>query len=200
MEVKSVLLVVLFLFSSFCLFKKNKISFEFEGGKKNEILWKKDVKLNWGNFQGIPDSLSDYKASTFSRIGFKCVEQDLFINIDFSSYFSKDQSWTKNPESKSLLSHEQLHFDITELIARKIRRECKDVKTEKELFNNAIELLKVVYDKNYKIKDSINLHYDSETEHGAIIEKQLEWEKKIALELKGLSKFTSPIIMKRFLR
>ncbi len=170
-------------------------------GKANEILWKKDIKLNWGNFQGIPDTTSSHSASTSSGIDFSYIEQGIYISFDFSTYFDQSKSWSKiQDQTHRLLAHEQLHFDISELTARKIRRDCFEFKTESKAFGAVVNIVKDIYTKNNLLKKSLNQQYDLETEHGTIVEKQIEWEKKIALELKGLSKFTSPIIMKRFLR
>ena len=169
-----------------------------EQDKKNEIIWKAGNKLNWNNFQGVPDSLSLNDAITSSGIHFSAIEQDLYINFEFSSYFDRLKSWSKNKSSMTLLAHEQLQFDMTELAARKIRKECSEAKFDDKYFNEAMDLVDHIYDVNCEIKNNMNKEYDWETNHGTIIEKQLEWQKKIALELKALNKYASPKIIKRF--
>ena len=61
-----------------------------------------------------------------------------------------------------------------------------------------MEINETIYNKNLQVKRDINKQYDLETEHGKINGVQKEWEKKIALELKSLSKYASPKVVKRF--
>ena len=167
--------------------------------KANEILWKKDVKLNWGNFQGIPDTTSSHSASTSSGIDFSYIEQGIYISFDFSTYFDQSKSWIKiQDQTHRLLAHEQLHFDISELTARKIRRDCFEFKTESKSFDAVVNIVKDIYAKNNLFKKSLNQQYDLETEHGTVVEKQIEWEKNITSELTSLNKYSSPKILKRF--
>ena len=47
-------------------------------------------------------------------------------------------------------------------------------------------------------RDSINAVYDLETDHGLIVTKQKEWERKIVKELKELEAYSSPnVVIKR---
>src|SRR5690606_40361550 len=66
------------------------------------------------------------------------------------SYFNPHLSWVV-PASRNdyLLKHEQLHFDITELHARKLRRELANISVEK-LGKNAKEVLNAYYEKMEK--------------------------------------------------
>jgi len=91
-----------------------------------------------------------------------------------------EESWVKSDEkSDDLLRHEQGHFDIAEVYARKFRKKLKeegkeickskDPKTEIDnRFNDIEEEWGATADK-----------YDSETKHGADRDKQKEWDEKI---------------------
>lgn len=71
------------------------------------------------------------------------------VVVDVYAYFSPRQSWYhKDMADDHLLSHEQLHFDITELYARKLRKKIatysftQDADKEmKVLFNRAMKSL-----------------------------------------------------------
>jgi uncharacterized Fe-S cluster-containing MiaB family protein len=82
-----------------------------------------------------------------------------------------------------LLEHEQLHFDLGEVYARKIRKKVveltrKGVK-DVNLFNEAIhEILKE--------SSETDQQYDTETLHGALDKQQEEWRKKINADLTAL--------------
>lgn len=155
------------------------------------IEWSDIEKLEWKDFKGKPDKNdSIYKAKTFSQIYFEYKEEELYILFDIKSYFYCHLSWSKSKKQSSqwLLEHEQLHFDIAELMARKIRKEFSDYKSY-NLKNSYTELQDIYnkYDIDERLK--INTAYDSETDHGLIRDKQKEWETKIAKELKKLGKY-----------
>lgn len=157
----------------------------------DRILWSSSTKLKWEDFRGVPDPLSKYRAMTFSKIDLK---HELFndrIVLEMSSSFNCLLSWSKNMKSNNLLEHEQLHFDITELAARKIRKECSQhISYNLSVSSNFIQVTYDYYDGHYR--DSINAKYDMETGHGIITSKQKEWEINIAKELKELEAYTSP--------
>lgn len=166
------------------------------GVRDSLILWDEYRKLSWDDFKGIPDEVSDYKAITSSFIGFTSITYGDSIVLSIPCYFVKTESWSKNKMGKSLLSHEQLHFDVAEIIARKIRKECSThiSKSLEETSN----ILQSYYDKYYgEYWDNINNQYDSETDHGIIESKQKEWEQKIAKELKSLEVYSSPRVVVR---
>ncbi len=166
---------------------------------ESEILWRSDYNISWNDFQGNPDSLSSNKAKTYSKIEFIYIEQDGDLLLDFACYFNKSQSWSNvNFQTKESLSHEQLHFDIAELVARKIRKECTILQTEKNNLDETLSLIDNIYNRNYdNVWDSITNQYDSETNHGLKIDKQLKWKNKIALELNSLKDFARPNVVKK---
>lgn len=164
--------------------------------KHDVILWNSATKLKWEDFKGKLDEKSEYKAMTYVQIGLDSKEDQNYINVDVPCYFIKNLSWTKE-KSLSILKHEQLHFDIAELISRRIRKEFVNYKSTniQKTYNDLQEIYRI----HYRIKlDSINSKYDTETNHSINIEKQKEWELKIAKELKSLDKYsTTKIVIKR---
>jgi hypothetical protein len=165
--------------------------------KQDTIHWSSTRKLTWNDFKSKPDNRSEYKAMTFSKVEIKHESFDNYFVINITSVFSCPLSWSKNMESSRLLKHEQLHFDITEIAARYIRKEFiqHDITDISALSNS----LQDIYRKYNRIfRDSINLMYDEETEHGTIADKQKEWEVKIAKELKLLEAYSTPkVVIKR---
>lgn len=139
------------------------------------ILWNAETHLTWDDFQGTPDSTSSYKAMTYSRIKTKSELFDDSIVFEISCRFTCNKSWSKDKESAKLLSHEQLHFNISELITRKIRKgylahASKDIHKTAKILNDLYS--KCVNDT----LNSINNKYDTETAHGTIEKKQKEWD------------------------
>lgn len=146
------------------------------------VYWSESRKLHWNDFQGkIPISYGKDRAGSSLSISPKYNYGDVRVLC----YFDIMTSW-KRDTSLFLLQHEQLHFDIFELYARKIRKEvsfltnCKKLNFEK--FNN-------VTDSLFRECGLTNELYDQETSHSLIRVKQIEWEKKIAKDLETLKEY-----------
>lgn len=157
--------------------------------KNDTILWDASGKLKWEDFQGVPVKNDLYKARTYSTIGYDATVLTDKIEVNLVCEFEKNKSWTTS-KTLDLLRHEQLHFDIAELISRKIRKQYeKHISIEVSKTN---KILKSIYTSHV---DSIwllkNRQYDKETAHGTILAKQKEWELKIAKELKALEAYSS---------
>ena len=161
--------------------------------EEQTIIWNKDLKLEWSDFKGEPKPAGDAVATTASGIsfGFSATRsssglEDYSFNI--TSYFYPDKSWHVNkPLSEIVLSHERLHFDITELYARKFRQRITNFK-----FTNAINSeMQSIHDAIIKELGDQQNKYDAETNHSQNIEKQIAWQKFIALELNKLANYGS---------
>jgi hypothetical protein len=185
---KTKLLVVLFLPLLFSISKCD------EKKTVEKIEWSENKKLEWNDFKGKPDKNDAiYRAKTFSTISFDPKVEESYIIIDVTNFFNVNLSWSisksKKQNSQWLLEHEQLHFDISELVARKIRKEFTEYKSSN--LNETNNYLHGVYDRYIDtIWLEVNSAYDSETDHGTIRNKQKEWEEKIGKELKKLNKYS----------
>src|SRR6185312_10076131 len=96
--------------------------FAFTGDdKKDLILWSSAYKLQWQDFKGNVQGGSTLKAMTWSTIELETKKIDANgIVLNISASFIKNQSWRqKNFSDDFVLKHEQTHFDITEVYARK---------------------------------------------------------------------------------
>lgn len=161
------------------------------------ILWSSSRKLTWDDFQGNSDEKSEYKAMTYCKMSLNDSISSTAIFLNITCKFNKNNSWTKIKNSDYLLKHEQLHFDIAELIIRKVRKECSLlVSSDKD---GTYAEIKKIYSKYVDIEwDSLNASYDTETSHGTIATKQKDWELKIAKELKALNAYSSTrVVIKR---
>ena len=88
----------------------------------------------------------------------------------------------------NIKQHEQLHFDIAELQARKIRKGIEDLKKKK---TKDINVYSKLIDKNLNELQEKNLEFDSKTLHGTLTDKEKEWEQNIARDLNVLKDFMS---------
>ena len=159
------------------------------------LFWKPEVKLKWTDFQGHVKPEDDDAASA-SYIGFfhkikKCQHPDS-IFVDSRAFFNKSSSWVKIPVlTPSLLSHEQLHFDLAELYARKFRKSMQRAKIK-------MGTLILCVDSNYKYysakADSIHFRYDVETNHGLNNTNQFQWEEKVKNEMSEMALYSGTLL------
>ncbi len=153
---------------------------------QDTINWRPGYKLQWSDFQGKPENIPGVKAMTVANLsGDLSYNKDSF-SVQVLVYFEKNKSWTLSTD-QNLLSHEQGHFDIAELFARKFRKAFREYK-----FNpNTIEAdYKRIYLKTKSDRASMNELYDRETNFSRDKAKQLYWSNKIKAELKKLEAFT----------
>ena len=149
------------------------------------ILWHPKKRLSWSDFRGKPQN-TRAAATTASGISyqFSTLENNGVMQLDFAvnTYFYPNKSWYQ-PElcDEVILSHEQLHFDISELFARKMRK----LMVQTQFTKNVKAEVKAIYNNINKELSEFQQLYDSETNFSRDREKQLEWNKVIAAALKN---------------
>lgn len=147
------------------------------------INWRASYKLKWSDFKGTPDSSSDNGAITSTTISYKIIKKDSTLDVIVFCSFNKPWSWSKYKNSKIGLLHEQGHFDISELFARKFRETVRKGKFKE---NSGIIVL---YGAMMDEKKKYNNQYDTETDYCNNVKKQLYWSKKILAELNKLNAY-----------
>jgi lipopolysaccharide export LptBFGC system permease protein LptF len=154
----------------------------------NTILWNETTKLAWTDFKGNPNNSSPYKAFTESNIHTEISAKNNEANISIKVFFDKNKSWVKEANNAELLKHEQTHFDITELWARKFRQKLKGKTFSFKSFQNDLNTIQAGIFKDSK---EMQVLYDKETEHSVNTANQQKWNKKITEELKNLGEFSA---------
>lgn len=153
------------------------------------LYWDAEQKLSWDDFQGKPDyNFEQVSALTSSGIlHYKgCEDGKLIYKVQ--AYFEKEHSWVK-PEAYTdyHLAHEQIHFDITELYARKLRKALSKIEFqcgEEERFDAFV----ANFLKKWQIAQ---ITYDNQTHYSMKPEKQTEWQYLVAMELSVFEKYQS---------
>ena len=133
------------------------------GNDSGSIPWEADRKLTWDDFKGPPNEKTSFLASTAYAIDCETqwVEAQLVFRVQCS--MQPNVSWVKpGAASEYLLSHEQLHFDIAELYARKLRAEISTTDFATKTLN---KILKEITDKNSRERETAQRRYDQETRH-----------------------------------
>ena len=158
------------------------LSFNTVFSQEEEIIsWTPDRKLQWEDFKGRPFKTAWAAAVTASGITyeFSSIETDgkLQLDIEISTHFYPEESWYQPALVNGvILSHEQLHFDISELFARKMRK----IVAETNFTSNVKAEIKKIYRDILKELSAFQKKYDFETNFSRNIEKQLEWNRKIS--------------------
>lgn len=143
---------------------------------QGEIRWTKDVRLSWSHFKGKPDRFSQMDALTESGITFSWSCDWRGFKLEASAIFVPEGSWVKEP-TDALLHHEQGHFDITEIHARKLRKFFDEHPDPCRLGKSGIDhAAKAIIDDSYAMQNA----YDAATHHGENTRAQKEWLSKIA--------------------
>ncbi|WP_298556186.1 DUF922 domain-containing protein [uncultured Algibacter sp.] len=156
--------------------------------------WNASYKLSWADFKDKPNMNESAVAITASGItfGFSITQTDKNEVVSFTTevfaHFYPEQSWYKIKQADNhILGHEQLHFDITELYARKFRYRISQLKVS----NNVRRQLKKMHnDINVELAQMQD-KYDNETDYSRNFEYQTTWKIYIDTELKKYSKYKS---------
>lgn len=145
---------------------------------QNVKKWRPDSLLQWSDYLGKPeaDSKPDDGALSSTGVGFsyKLLAADPYaFKFDVFAFFLRDKSWVReNKKLDWVLKHEQLHFDIAQVFARRFLKAVNAYHFTSDYKNE----IQQVYDQNRKEKIDFQAKYDSETDHGLNLHKQMEWD------------------------
>lgn len=140
------------------------------------IPWSPTQKLTWADYKAKPNPASDAAATTTSYLIFSYSISDNRFRYSIASKFSKTRSWGLH-KTAYILSHEQGHFDIAEIFARKFHKQLKEYRFNPRTYAKD---LKKIYQDILEEKDKMQQEYDQETNHSINREKQAEWLARIA--------------------
>jgi|AVFP01.1.fsa_nt_gi hypothetical protein len=166
------------------------------GAQNEPISWDSESLLSWSDFEAVADTKAEAVAITSSGLTFGYrVKQSNNTIISFTArveaQFYPDKSWVKTLAKKdTVLKHEQLHFDITELHARKFRKELSALRID----NNLKQRIQELYNRINLDLDRMQRLYDKETDHSLKEGSQLQWNKDVRQALNALKAYSHPEI------
>lgn len=149
------------------------------------IVYTKSTQLQLGDFAGKPDNMSLGAAATYSGmlLSYEINNKTgpTIATVEVTPYMDKTRSWVKSKhKSAYILSHEQLHFEITAYITCHFIDALKKADLSPDNFKQKITSLQQEYAQ--LIQDTQD-QYDDETQHGTIPAKQEAWKRKVESEL-----------------
>ena len=150
--------------------------------------WSAGRRLAWSDFQGSPPSEGSEGAKISYTLysGWKC--KGAAFEFRMIAGFRPRQSWVKavvlndSMQRRTVLGHEQTHFDLAEVHARRMQRAFCDLarpcaRTDAELSALAQRLTQE--------EKAEQRRYDEETNHGLLADQQAAWSRDVAQRLGG---------------
>jgi hypothetical protein len=169
------------------------ITFLFSFSTKQEdedvISWNEKRPLTWDDFKGAPEERFAVASTSYEILRSVAKTSSSSASVKIQAIFFCKSSWKKGKWiSEEVLMHEQKHFDIVEIYARKFRRlvQSKKYTSGRELRRD-IDSLYTVIDKELDVYQD---RYDDETESSMNGKKQREWDSKVQKELKSLNDYS----------
>lgn len=154
---------------------------------QDTIYWSPHYKLKWEDFKGKADSSSQFGAISYPGIKYSLSANEDSFNVKVICFFIKSRSWVRVLSTTGLI-HEQGHFDIAELFARKLRKSYAEYKFNYATIGKDIDKLFLL---NKQERAKMDTLYDKETDFSRNKKQQLLWNKKIKTELDKLEKYSS---------
>ncbi|WP_103070036.1 DUF922 domain-containing protein [Aquimarina sediminis] len=171
----------------------------------NIIQWEKGVFLKPSDFKinkdvdpfKVKNALTTYKIEILPKEVIVDEKNNIvnYLKMNLATYFYKKKSWLGNKKDPKHLAHEQLHFDIAELFARKMRKAFKELKNKR--IKNFDDYQKV-YNKYWKACKTYQNTYDRETFNGSMPIPSNDWLLKVDKELYELEEYTYKKVKSRW--
>ena len=165
-----------------------------------EVIWSPTKSLTWEDFKQISHhSSANNNAHSHATHTSAITHSGLLMNskVFFSedklvplvyAVFDCEKSWVLDQEKGDvLLNHEQRHFDIAEVFARKLRKEFQAKSFTIDEFDTHVRnLYEMYFDELNRTQDL----YDKQTNHGLNILQQNKWDEWVDQELNKFNDYS----------
>lgn len=158
------------------------------------IIWG-TKQLVWSDFKANPDTAvfnQNHHATTLwkLRYQYKPLKNRTQLIIYVEAWFDARKSWVRKrfKNDQQLLQHEQAHFDLAELLARRFRKKLAEQKFTATNYYTAID---AVFNPLLTAAYQQQTQYDRETNYGEDKAAQQQWQQKIAAALNQLAAYAS---------
>ncbi len=147
---------------------------------QDTISWRANRPLTWSDYRARPEAGSPFAAITTAGIGYRLSYTRRSMKATVFCYMLPARSWVKSTARKTLLTHEQLHFDITEIYARRLQKAFNAYRFR---FQTVSRDLNRLFEKIDKEKNKANEQYDRETNFSLNDTQQARWGRKVKAAL-----------------
>lgn len=167
-------------------------SIDAQLAKHSAFPWSLKRPLTWADFKGEPPRDGGAAAETAYTLlyGARCTGQNFEFRV-LAAFRPKD-SWVrpailKRPaDSTRALRHEQTHFDLAEVHARRMRRHFAELIAPCRV---STDDLSDIAERMVKEENAAQEKYDAETDHSRVPAEQGRWDKEVAAQLSALVKW-----------
>lgn len=172
-----------------------------EDPDSDSLFYQPHRKLRWSDFKATPPLRGPSAAvsyTSFAYEGHSLHKKDtLQITLTLQVFFVKSASWAKSfAKDNFSLEHEQLHFDITWLVALRFQQRIKSMELTAEDFDSIIQYQ---YIESFREMNRLQEAYDRETNNGQDPGAQQKWKRTVGealatLTLEGaLTRYFNPL-------
>lgn len=183
----SIRLCCLLFFGVFCTLK----------GSSQVIEWNADRPLVWDDYQKnhtAKETDGLWAAKTVYKVEIEPLNVLVDANDNIQNYedmtvvaqFFPKKSWVLQ-RNDTLLMHEQLHFDIAELYARKMRYEFSKLQKAK---TRRMDDYQEVWNRNWQACKREQDQYDEDSNHGLNHDENNMWKLRIEAKLVTYAPFS----------
>ncbi len=155
------------------------------------IAWSATRKLTWQDFKGkAVNDLDGARSAVNTAMAAGCREGGLQYRV--VTQFLPRQSWvtyritSSGLASRAGIDHEQIHFDLAEVYARRIRKMYAELR---DPCPKSDEALSAMADRLLRELSDIQRRYELETRSGENGTRQADWSKRVAADLAALDAF-----------
>lgn len=153
---------------------------------EERMVYADTLMLTWKDFRGKAPTNSNLAAETASGIFFSYECGGEKFKATVYAYFDPVESWFKTKATEKVLEHEQTHFEITELFARKFRQRLQQ---EKNPCRKSSAEFQRMFNQIMQEHRQYQNQYDSETKHSILWDEQRRWSNMIKRELNRLASY-----------
>lgn len=144
--------------------------------EEEKLAWDEQRQLTWDDFKGVPNPGNGFVASTNSGVSFSFSysERNGIGEVEYTvvANFYPQLSWyLAEKVDHYILLHEQNHFDITELHARKLRKTLASLPQNRDFRDQA----EAAYNTMETARREMQEAYDAQTDHSNIEEAEYRW-------------------------
>lgn len=161
--------------------------------RDDAIVWTARRPLTWADFKGEPpDDAGVVAARTNYTIidGVQCAGRKFEYRV-VAAFRTRD-SWVRHAilrtpaDSARALRHEQTHFDLSEVHARRLRRYFAELMAPCDISSSDLSAAANRMERDEKAAQA---RYDEETDNGRNAAQQARWDKEVDSQLLALAKF-----------
>ena len=162
-------------------------SFTQNDGSEEKMFWQKNHRLTWDDYKGKKQKRFAAASTVYSMYRNIYVDSSKNIVASIKAVFYPNDSWKGGYIDDALLAHEQRHFDIVELYARKLRKQLSEITVKnKSDAEQKLDSLHAVIDKEM---DAFQDKYDEDTDYSMAHDEQQNWIKKIDEAIENLNAY-----------